>query len=312
MTNLITGATGFIGSHMLRSGDRALVRRPAGLPNEVLGDLLDPASLAVACSGIDTIFHCAGHAHAFASSQTDLHWQVNYDGTRNLINAAARAGVKKFIFLSSVKAMGEPGEDCIDEQCSRQPMTAYGQAKRQAEEVVLEAGRQFGMHVVNLRLAMVYGKGGRGNLERMAHAIRQGWFPPLPDSGNRRSLVHVKDVVSAAYCAAMAPAAAGRTYIVAHPTQHSGHDLYAAIRQALELPEMFLSIPAWVLRGAGQLGDLASALRGRRLPLNTEVVTRLLESECYLSDAITRELGWQAVIDLRSGLREMLGHETSV
>lgn len=115
--------------------------------------------MAAACDGINCVFHCAGYAHAFSSrsvGDTDLHWQVNFEGTRNLVEAAGLSGVRRFIFLSSVKAMTEPGEALADESISGQPDTAYGQAKRMAEAAVLEAGRRYGMHVVNLRLAMVH------------------------------------------------------------------------------------------------------------------------------------------------------------
>ncbi|MFN3595635.1 MAG: NAD-dependent epimerase/dehydratase family protein, partial [Thiobacillaceae bacterium] len=168
----------------------ALVRRPAGRVGEAVGDLLDPASLARACEGVDTVFHCAGYAHAFASSDPDAHWRIDFEGTRNLVQAASEAGVRRFVFLSSVKAMAEPNDACVDEDWPGEPATPYGKAKRAAEEAVLDAGAKYGMHVVNLRLAMVYGRGGRGNLERMARAIRAGWFPRLPETGNRRSLVH--------------------------------------------------------------------------------------------------------------------------
>lgn len=87
--------------------------------------------------------------------------------------------------------MAEPGDACADKDWPGEPATPYGRAKRAAEDAVLEAGAKYGMHVVNLWLAMVYGHGGRGNLERMARGIRAGWFPPLPETGNRRSLVHM-------------------------------------------------------------------------------------------------------------------------
>ena len=77
MTTLITGATGFIGHRLLQPGDRALARDGTKMPDAVRGDLLDPASLAAACRGIETVFHCAGYAHAFASSDPDAHWRIN-------------------------------------------------------------------------------------------------------------------------------------------------------------------------------------------------------------------------------------------
>lgn len=305
---LTTGATGFIGARLLQPGDRALVRIAGNIQNAVIGDLLDPASLAVACAGIDTVFHCAGYAHAFVSSDPDAHWRINFEGTRNLVSAAGKAGVKRFVFLSSVKAMAEPGDKCVDEDWPGEPVTPYGKAKRAAEDAVLEAGIRYGMHVVNLRLAMVYGHGGRGNLERMAQGIRAGWFPPLPEMGNRRSLVHVDDVVAALRLVAEAPAANGRTYIVADPHAYSGREIYDAIRAVSPAPTLRWSVPAGVLRAGGKLGDALGSVLRRPLPLSSEVVERLLGSACYSPARIERELGWRARVGLAEGLQEMLGN----
>lgn len=309
MTALITGASGFIGGRLQQQGDRVLMRNNVSIPGAVRGDLLDPASLRQACAGVECVFHCAGYAHAFSSSDPGAHWRINYDGTRSLLEAAGAAGVKRFVFLSSVKAMAEPGEACIDEGWPGEPATPYGKAKRAAEDIVLEAGARYGMHVVNLRLAMVYGKGGRGNLERMARGIRAGWFPPLPETGNRRSLVHVDDVVAAMRLAAEAPAANGRTYIVADARAYSGREIYGAIRAVLGKPTLRWSVPAGVLRAGGMLGDGMGKLLGRSLPLNSEVVSRLLGSACYSPARIERELGWRARVGLVEGVREMLAVE---
>lgn len=307
MSVLVTGATGFIGNRLRQSGDRILVRDAAAIAGGVCGDLLDPASLRAACAGIERVFHCAGYAHAFNSADPDVHWRVNFEGTRNLVNAAGEAGVRRFVFLSSVKAMAEPGEDCIDEDWPGEPDSAYGRAKRAAEDAVLEAGRQYGMHVVNLRLAMVYGRGGRGNLERMARGIRAGWFPRLPDTGNRRSLVHVNDVVDAIRFVAEAPAANGRTYIIADPQPYSGREMFDAISGAPPRLTFHWSVPTGLLRAGAALGDVLGRLAGRPLPVNSEVVERLLGSACYSPARIERELGWRAQTGLHDGVREMLG-----
>lgn len=303
---LITGATGFIGLRLKRAGDRLLVRSPRGLPDEVVGDLLDPVSLMESCKAINTIFHCAGYAHAFASSDVEMHWRINCEGTRNLVNVAAAAGVKNFVFLSSVKAMAEPAGDCADEDRPGRPVTPYGQAKRAAEDEVLQAGAKFGMHVVNLRLAMVYGRGGKGNLERMARGIRSGWFPCLPDTGNRRSLIHVEDVVSAIRLVAARPEANGRTYIVADPRAYSGREISNAIVAAPPGLAFSWRAPEWTLRVGGHVGDGLGALLRRPLALNSDVVSRLLDSECYSPARIERELGWRAQVGLEAGIREML------
>jgi UDP-glucose 4-epimerase len=286
-----------------------MLRRTAeDAPDSIPGDLLDYSALESACEGVECVFHCAGYAHSFAVSDPETHWRINFEGTRNLLRAAGKAGVRRFVFLSSVKAMADPGEDCVDEDWPGEPATPYGRAKRAAEEAVLEAGGRYGMHVVNLRLAMVYGRGGRGNLERMVRGIRAGWFPRLPETGNRRSLVHVSDVVSAMRLVAQAPEAKGQTYIIADPRPYSGREIYdtiSGVSRRLTLgwaaPEVLLRVGAWA-------GDVSGRLTSRPMPLNSEVVGRLLGSACYLPGRIERQLGWRAKVGLAAGVREMLGY----
>jgi len=313
--NLIAGSTGFIGSRLVHFLDShhvsyRMLRRSHYDKNVIIADLLNKSKLLAACANIRCIFHCAGYAHAFSAlSEEDAqqHWQVNFQGTRNLVEAAGQAGVKRFVFLSSVKAMAEPGVDCADEEYSGRPTTAYGQSKRAAEETVLEAGARYGMHVVNLRLAMVHGSGGRGNLERMGRLVCKGWFPPLPETGNHRSLVHVDDVVAAMRLVAEDDRASGRTYIVASQQAPSGRELFDAMRKALGLPPCRWAVPESVLRLAGHCGDGLETILKRRMPLDSEAVDRLLGSAWYSPARIERELGWRAKVSLEEGLREMFG-----
>lgn len=312
---LVTGGRGFIGRRLvsaLRAEGRRVRVLTRGQPvgaEEFCGDLADPAALDAACAGVTTVFHCAGHAHAFgALSEADeaRHWQVNFEGTRALAEAAGRAGVRCFVFLSSVKAMGEPGDACIDEDWPLPPQSAYGCAKRAAEDALLAVGERCAMQVTNLRLAMVYGAGGRGNLERMAALVRRGLFPPLPETANRRSLVHVADVVAVMRRVSADARAAGRTYIVAHPDTPSGRGLYDALRVVLGLAPVGWAVPRVALAALARAGDLIESLTGRRVPLDSEALDRLLGSACYSPARIEAELGWRAEIGLIDGLREML------
>ena len=313
--NLVTGATGFIGQRLIMALEadgatcRRLSRQRISCANSYVADLADKSALTAACKGVERIFHCAGHAHAFSSLTGDdaaMHWQVNFEGTRNLVEAAGQSGVKRFIFLSSVKAMAEPGESCADENFPGQPGTAYGLAKRAAEAAVLEAGRRYGMHVVNLRLAMVYGSGGHGNLERMGRLVTRGLFPPLPETGNHRSLVHVNDVVAAVRLVADDDRANGGTYIVASSEAPSGRKLFDALRATLGMLRCSWAVPGWLLRAAAIGADGLETITRRRMPFDSEVLDRLLASAWYSPARIERDLGWRARVSLADGLAEML------
>ena len=205
--------------------------------------------------------------------------------------------------------MAASGQQCVDEQWPGDPTSAYGLSKRAAEDAVLAGGLKYGMGVVNLRLAMVYGRGGHGNLERMARAIKGWWFPPLPNTNNRRSLVHVSDVISAVHCVARNPNAYGNTYIVAEAKSYSGHEIYKLVREALGLPASNWTIPAGVLRSGGVLGDISQRIFKVKSPVTSELISRLLDSECYCPKSIEQTTGWLAQMTLKEGLQEMIGEQ---
>ena len=322
---LVTGGTGFIGRRLVtalleqggrvrvltRQPDSALQRRVWNAPNlEIIGgDVTEPASLTLACAGIDTVFHLAGFAHAEADGTPDFaarHWAVNAQGTFALLNAAQTAGVHCFVFLSTVKAVGDPGSRCVAEDWNAPPETPYGRAKRAAEEQVLAIGRASAMQTVNLRPALVYGPGMQANLPRLIEAVRRGWLPPLPETGNRRSLVHVDDVVQALLLAAAHPAAAGQTYFVTDGRSYSGQELYRLIRQALGRSVPRWAIPATVLWGAARLADGVRGLIGRRERKVQIMLDKLLGWACYDSRRITDKLGYQPLWDLQRALPELV------
>lgn len=315
---LVSGASGFIGGHILAAARaagrpvRAMFRRAEQASDSgsaAIADLGDPQALARACVEVRTVIHCAGYAHAMGTDDevARRHRAINFEGSLALAQAAAAAGVQRFVFLSSVKARGEPGEACADEDWPGDPETPYGLAKWQAESALRRLSASTGMELVVLRPVMVYGRGGRGNLERMAAAVVRGWFPALPETGNRRSLIHVDDVVDAALLCARAPEAAGQCFNLSHSDAVSGAALLAALHQACGRPAPHGVLPAPAWRLFGRLGDALRAAGWQRCPINSEVVSRLLDSACYSPSRIATVLGWQARIDLAHGLREMLG-----
>ena len=306
MKTLITGATGFIGRHLVQNGCIAMVRKPSGFPEEVIANLLDKKSLISACDGVETIIHCAGFSRETGKENESQHWQINFEGTRNLLYAAQEAGVKKFVFLSTVKAMAHPGSDCAAEDWAGEPVGHYGKAKRAAEKAVLELNKSGLLETVILRPAMVYGSGRRSNLERLAKGIQAGWFPILPDTENRRSFLNIKDLIDAIWMVAKRSEANGKIYIVADTQCYSGRAICELIRASLPQSRMPWIISEKQLRYVGKLGDLLGKFLFRPFPVNSEVVSRLIDSECYSSNRIQTELGWQPKIGLQEGLKMLL------
>lgn len=315
---LVTGGTGFIGRHLVsallkQGADVTVLSRHAppdsGLGYKVIsGDLTRRASIAGICQGMDIVFHLGGYAHAVDQpdgKSEKTNWQVTVEGTRVLVEQSLKAGVSRFVFFSSVKAMGEGGETCLDETAECQPVTSYGKAKREAEKLVLELARR-GLSSTVFRLPMVYGPGCKGNLPRMIHAVARGRFPPLPETGNKRSMVDVRDVVQAALLAAANPTAAGQVYIVTDGQAYSTRQIYVWICAALQRSVPRWAIPSSLLRFAARVGDVISRLSGRRFVLDTDALDKLIGSAWYSSEKISRELNYRPAYTLRDSLPEMV------
>ena len=317
---LVTGASGFIGRHLierlLHDGHavRALVHE-AGRSGEwptnvevVAGDLRDPQAMKGAAASRETVFHLAGKVHALSEVHSDeaLYESVNVEGTRNILEAAIAGGARSFVFFSSVKAMGEESDECLDETLEPRPQTAYGRSKLAAEQIVLDYGKRAGLHVVCLRLPMVYGPGNKGNLSRMISAIDRGRFPPLPEVKNRRSMVHVSNVVEAAILAATHPAANGQCYIVTDGKAYSTRELYELICRGLGKPIPRWQTPIWALKAMARIGDAIGRVRGRRFLFDSDALEKLIGSAWFSSEKISCELGYRSSVTFEDALPELI------
>jgi UDP-glucose 4-epimerase len=312
---LVTGATGFIGSALVRrlltSGIpvRALARSRPNTAGEAVAvvDLAADTIPATALEGIRTVYHLAARTHDIfgADASEAEYWRVNLDGTQRLLNSLPRSTIKRVVFASSVKAQTEETPRAIDETHPPDPTTTYGRSKLAAERLVLSEAGRHGFDGVCLRFPLVYGPGQRGNLPRMIAAIDRGRFPPPPD-GNRRSMLHVENAVDALLLAGQHPAAAGQTYLVTDASPYSTRELYDWIREALGKPPARWVVPAWVLRSLASAGDLARALLGRRVGFDSEALRKLLGSAWFSSDKIVRELGYRPIRSLRDALPELV------
>ena len=291
----VTGATGFIGQRLLRalesnpasfahtqpSDIKILSRRPHQDYKTVICDLEIDLIPEDTLNGIETVFHLAGFAHDIrdATEVEHLYRAVNVDATEQMAEIAVASGVKRFVFVSSVKAGGN------SVQCG--PEGVYGKSKHEAELKVLEIGRQSGMHISIVRSSLVYGPGVKGNLALMQRGIEQGWFPPIPETENRRSMIHVDDLVQALLLVAEDKRANGEIFIATDGVPHSSREIYDTICQSVGKKVPKWSVPKIVFKGLSLLN-----------PRISYKVDKLLGDDYYSSDKLDK-LGFRAKKSLK-------------
>ncbi len=288
---LVTGSTGFVGSRLLgllstiECDVRLLARSEVNNYETVVCSLGQDRIPEHALESIDTVFHLAGFAHDMQDSSKveNLYNAINVNATVELARLAVESGVKRFVFISSVKAGGMAVcEECINESDQREPEGVYGKSKREAELGLLKIGNESGMHVSIIRPPLVYGPGVKGNLKLMLYGIKKGWFPPLPETGNRRSMIHVDDLVRAILLVVEDKRANGEIFIATDGVPHSSREIYDAMCSVTGK-----SIPKWSVPKT--LFDLASLINPRiKYKLN-----KLLGDECYSSVKL-EALGFKA------------------
>ena len=292
----LTGATGFIGRHLLRDLPRrgyrvrVLLRRPTTLPLEassaVVGDLAAPRNMAAALAGVDAVIHSAGLAHAMSGLPEDDYRAINTEATIGLARASERAGAKRFVFLSSIRAQSGPAaEEVLTEDLEPKPTDAYGRSKLAAEEGLAAIGLDW----VALRPVLVYGPGVMGNMARLIDLARSPMPLPFGGLGARRSLLAVENLAEAIDVVLRLPAPIGRPLIVADPEPVTMPEMIAALREGFGRKPGLLPVPSGLLKAA-------FGLMGR-----SEAFERVSGSLVASPAALTR-LGWSAPVATRAGL----------
>jgi nucleoside-diphosphate-sugar epimerase len=321
---LVTGSTGFIGSHLLPTLHQhnyqitAAIRQkfefPAALSIKAVqvGEIDDMTDWQEALLGIDTVIHLAGRSHILhetISNPEAAFIKVNTKGTINLVKQSLKAGVKHFIFVSSIHAMAAESDNILNENSPCHPDSPYGGSKLQAEQALINLAKDSNMTWTILRPTLVYGPGNRANMERLMKLIKRGLPLPFGAIKNRRSFVFVGNLVAAVITCLDHPNAANKIFLISDNQAVSTPQLIRLIAQQIQQPCQLLPVPTILLRFLGYLGDSLEFITGKNLPFNTYNIDRLLGSLTVDSRYIQKTLDWQPPFTLEQGLAQTIQPE---
>jgi 2-alkyl-3-oxoalkanoate reductase len=313
---LLTGASGFLGSHIadrLAREDvalRLMLRRTSSLRfledvaskyERVEGDLRNASSMAAALANVDCVIACGGLTWA----RTEAEYRaVNVEGTRQLVEAAVAAGVQRFVYISSLAAQGPSPDGKPLPAEHAQPISVYGESKRDGELPVLAA--KDAMSVAILRPPVIYGPRDDA-FTPLYRSIRWLQFIPLYGDGlNQLAFVYALDCADAAVRLALAGTPSGAVYSVSDGTPHTWRDVAQAYGKAVGRRPLMLSVPRGIYNGVGAVADTLMRLVPRlHVPIDNETVLEMSQRYWVCDhEAITRDLGWQPQYDIETGMQQ--------
>ncbi len=245
--------------------------------------------------GVSAVVHLAARVHVMADGAEDPLREfrlVNRDWTERLARAAALQGVRRFVYLSSIKVNGERSVRPFTEQDLPNPQDPYGISKWEAEQALARVASQTGLEIVVVRSPLVYGPGVGGNVLQLLHTIRRGIPLPLASAHNRRSLIYLGNLVDALVRCVEDMRAAGQTYLVSDGEDFSTPELIRRLATALDLPARVWPVPPVMLR-------LIGSVAGKQA-----MIDRLLGSLQVDSSKIRKELDWHPLYSVGQGFAE--------
>ena len=305
---LITGASGFIGralcAKILAEGWQVRGTFRSESDGSRLPDGVDAVSIASidsntkwddALAGIDTVVHLAARVHIMDDTCSDPiaeYRKINVEGTKCLAVAAANAGVKRFIFISSIKVNGEGRASAYTEDDDEAPVDPYGLSKWNAEQELRKIADKTGIEVVILRPPLVYGPGVKANFLRLFKIVKRGIPLPLSSIKNQRSFIYLGNLIDGIITCINHTEAAGNTFLVCDEESISTPGLIRKIALALEKPALLFPISPFLMRLAGKLLGKSAA------------IDRLLGSLTIDSNRISEKLEWKPPYTMDQGIRE--------
>lgn len=323
---LVTGAAGFLGRVLCRELQaagwevRGTFHRGAppavpGVEWRQIASIGSETDWADLLRDADAVVHAAAVAHRIgpkAQVADAVYDEVNHRGTARLAAAARAAGVRRFVFVSSIGAVTDAAAETVDETTPCLPVTPYGRSKLAAERAVAAAFAGGAGEWCILRPPLLYGPGNPGNMERLLRLLRLPLPLPLGAIRNRRSFLYVRNLADAVKVALAHPAAAGEVFCVADAETLSTPDLIRALGRASGRPARLFGVPAGVLGLLGRLGDGCAALLGRSPGFDSEAVRKLGASLPVSAARFRARCGWTPPFRLDEGLRATVGPDASV
>lgn len=295
----LTGSTGFVGRALLEAlrahgyRVRILLRRPVDdMPDGdsiVIGDLARPMNLSQALEDIDVVVHSAALTHAMTGRPEDDFRAINTDATVAIAKAAKRAGAKRFVFLSSVRAQSGPSNpDVLTEESPARPTDAYGRSKLAAEQGLADVGIEWAA----LRSVLVYGDGADGNLKSLLKIARTPLPVPLPSPSGRRSVLALENLTDAVRVLIATERPLAGPYLVADAEPLTVSEIVSEIRRGARRLPMTVPLPAKAF----------CALADR---LGYEDVRERLTGDLVVDTSRLQALGWSPGVTSREGLRKL-------
>lgn len=306
---LVTGANGFVGRALsAESVARGLLVQgatrmpndlPIGVQNIVVGSIHEGTGWLNVLKNCSVILHIAARAHVMHDNEVDplsVFRSVNVAGTLNLARQSAETGVKRFVFISSVKVNGEftSSAQSFKETDTSNPQDPYSQSKHEAEVGLRQISAETGMEVVIIRPPLVYGPGVKANFAALMRAVQKGWPLPLGAVHNQRSLVALDNLVDFIITCINHPNAANQTFLVSDGQDLSTTELLQGMAKAAGVPSRLLPIPVWALQNA-------ASVIGKG-----EVIQRLFGNLQVDISKARNLLGWTPPISVEEGLRRAM------
>lgn len=319
--NLVTGATGLLGSHivekLVQAGRpvRALVRPTSDTRyldewgvEKVHGDITDRSSLDKAMDGVERVYHSAAQVGDWGPWERFV--AISIDGTRNMLDAASQASVKRFLLVSSISAYGHPNGKglVLDETAplgvNLHKWSYYSRAKVVAEKLAWEYHKRGDLPVTVVKPSWLYGRRDRASTPRLIRAIRAGKGKLIGDGNNRLNLTHAENVAAGCLLAAESEAALGQAYNLASDGEITQGQYINKIAECIGAKPVTKTVPYSVARSAAFVMEVfGHAFRTKKPPLVTRYSVWLIGRQCFFSSHKAREqLGWKPIIGYEEGI----------